>query len=1444
MAVIDPQSFLGEFVPSVYISRILLESSGETLFIDNPHIDSSKENLSLLEQKNKTGKSLKVTINLVVKEKITDDNVATWFDKNDVIKYIDIKLFQSTDSRLTELLSSGIDMLDLVDPSKTVQPDDLRYIYAAYVYETDDIDLLNQKLYKNSTFKKLTLNKGKNLSNSIDEFKSYTDDAGNQIYDITYTVSFIIPNEFPEHLAYFAVSSFNLEELSKDYKLKIDSSNLEESIRKISSDIVIENGDIVSRSFVFYDRNGQIWSGPTVQSENGNWYTGIDITESSKPLVRSIVNNFKVQDNRSFKKLSINIESLYNKFLNNNPTKILSNNTVPVKKENYFSDLMLARGNDGDSKFLFAINIDKLICEKSIYGNLIKTSRKLREEILNNSTIRNLTIYRKRIKQDGQNYNIFDKNEPVEYIVNSRDSLPKTFVTVNNQRASLRESFILTSNERQYLRYFTGIDKTMSDVTTGLYQYHVELEIEDGTIDYVQTQIELLSLAKVELQKYYEISVTPGVSRTKLEIQEPHIQHPVETPASKKYQAPYYDPISNQFTQEFEKLMNQKYPTTNLLLAPWISATSVYVSVLDIFTDFLDNVVQRQKYLKDLHTAVSPSTGNPQGIMIVINLIDNLINALSKSIGITTTITPRKFGNSSQKSASFSRSARETIKIVKIFNEIFDSEIAKDFAYDYLSLGEDDTLNDDGVKIINGDDFNERMAAENLKNFNSSDDSINVSFAQNNVLIDDSVERTSFTFITPTRIDTPKKSYVLSTVSRKNPKPISIKPNIQKAIEPRIPYQPLTKPQLPLPIETIFKKSPVKPKRERVVENINEAPENKENKLSEIKSQIIFSTVMGRSNMVPKKDEEQNKKPISSKKDLSVKQEVKNTLQTNDNYSKILSTHSSAVFEKDFIRKRSPPRILKKSFPKDIKKPDVKAPIIKDKIEKNVIKNITKNNPTKLLDILVKPVAATKGFEKKEIKKAGPPNPNRNKIIKPSIINVKSTELKATKDAGNRIIIEGLRRPITEQKFKKLPNHVKKIFVKNEKAPPAPIPSVPSKPSEEFDYSLLNKIEYLESFEVNEFEDIILNEPIWKELTKAIYKSKIGKELLCRMKKYDDPDVGIEKIQALDKPMYDEVFILIPETIDETLFEIKPIKVESKKVTEQIIKSVTDAIPGVKFMEVVQPEPRVPSSRRQRGERPRPPIKEQIIVQQPIAAAIVQENILQIRKEPIVVAPIKTITIPEIKIKDPIKVTESDRPTNINLLPPIKVPGLDMPKIPSTITIIQDNNIGEQLTKKFELNDRSSIVNAITNLPQNTLININNVDINVPIKAASEMVALQSQVTLVNTSLMSNNQISNKKITDQIKTDLKTTTATISQANINITPVKLSDPVKPPVTAAAASVQTQKPPVISTTTSIAPSRPPQISTSSPIGKPPKKPITVQSAVKPTTTISSVNKVKK
>ena len=101
---IDNKSFFDSILPNVYFKNISLESSGMEYQEINPHIDSEREpNVirdpktgklkresipAFLERKTKnSSKKLFVNIQLVIKEKLDDGLVSTWFENINFVKY-------------------------------------------------------------------------------------------------------------------------------------------------------------------------------------------------------------------------------------------------------------------------------------------------------------------------------------------------------------------------------------------------------------------------------------------------------------------------------------------------------------------------------------------------------------------------------------------------------------------------------------------------------------------------------------------------------------------------------------------------------------------------------------------------------------------------------------------------------------------------------------------------------------------------------------------------------------------------------------------------------------------------------------------------------------------------------------------------------------------------------------------------------------------------------------------------------------------------------------------------------------------------------------------------------------------------------------------------------------------------------------------------------------
>jgi hypothetical protein len=106
-------------------------------------------------------------------------------------------------------------------------------------------------------------------------------------------------------------------------------------------------------------------------------------------------------------------------------------------------------------------------------------------------------------------------------------------------------------------------------------------------------------------------------------------------------------------------------------------------------------------------------------------------------------------------------------------------------------------------------------------------------------------------------------------------------------------------------------------------------------------------------------------------------------------------------------------------------------------------------------------------------------------------------------------------------------------------------------------YNLINKVEILTGFKKTTDGMLLINEPVWKVLTKELFDSMAaGKNVLCRLTPYTNKDFGIETPQALDLPVYNKYFVLSPEKkiLDVPLFKIPTTKEEKMKERVKVVK--------------------------------------------------------------------------------------------------------------------------------------------------------------------------------------------------------------------------------------------------------------------------------------------------
>ena len=1175
MAAINQQNLLGELIPDVYIRKITLESSGTPLVESNPHIDHKRENLEIKEEE--SSDALIVTLDLLMKEKLNNDLIGTWFANQDLNKYLQIKVFQSVDPKVTALLSAGTDLLDLIDSSKNVSDDDLRMKLAASVFNVNSSEEVLERMMRRTTVSVVAANKqGTGVEPKITQHKETVDSDGNRVFDISFRQRFEVRTSKPEHLAYFAVTSLDLQALARDFDIDFDSIGLEAMNGKVVSDLVIDDYEIVNQSFSFLDVQGKIWAGSVHKLPNGQYRSGASETTDSFNLERFPVSNTKLQDFRDIKeiqRLTLDFSVVENSPLRRNTTKILMNNsTEPVRTPVYFSEMSLTRDKDGDSKFFFSIDFDKLVQENAVFGNLFaEASPRLKMLMLRNTQIRSMRVLRRRIKGNTSlnklgsphGLGVFDKNEPLELVAHSNEKSWKSFSSTKTSSGTLREVELVTEEEAPMVRHFTGMDLSMSEVTDGMYQYVVELEVDDATIEFLVSKTQELFKAKNVLSEYLAEASKLSMSKYIAETRDPHIEHPSEFAGTSGRTAGAFDIASNKFTQHFIDSQRAKYKGSRSKAAPWIAPVAVYADIFDMFTNAFKNRQERQKLIKSLHSYVSPDTGNPNGISTMIKLIDDLISTLERITKVTVTKSPRRTDGSTASTfqspvLNVGRTSRWTFKVEKSFDQVFDSNIVKGVGLDYLSKGEDETRNDDGLRTISNFDYGSRVKLETLKYFKTPEPNIDMSFGGEQFTEKDNIKETNYSFLSPSRVDFVKKSIILSDGGKT------------------------------LPGKTTGVK---KERKKRFVEHIDNGSVNKEDAAREICTSILYSN------------------SLSSPAEVSISKGVKNKNDASKNNGKAIKKTFDNFFSNQSSMVVEPVRISVESrgdFPslepeRKLPVPEIsfecqtesEAPIVSEDEEDIVFletfpvtmfysalsKNVAKKGTSNVKNIL-KP-----NFRKKE----GTISAKERKISSPiSTLNLRELKTVSTSGQPEAVkTIHGLNQIMTENNLKKLPNQLKAVFLQTasqnvvrsvkmrglssddavEKSKFAAINAI--------DYEMLVQVEYFAGFERNEYGEILIRKPIWKLLTDAANNRLIGKEILCRTLPYENTMIGILPNKGMTAGIYDEYFILKPKFKELKTDVFKPQIETGNIVTRSIIEDLNLNFPNVK---VVKTAPSVVAS--------------------------------------------------------------------------------------------------------------------------------------------------------------------------------------------------------------------------------------------------------------------------
>jgi hypothetical protein len=784
------EDLVGNILPTAYISKITLESySAPKRPGDNPHILDPE----LVEQSPPSTPpgQVKVILDLVINEVLIDNFITKWFGDDFLRKYAKVSVIQSRDARVSALLSSSknailaakqgyswVQGLPLNDDAEQIfEPmplDQIPAVFSEFV-ETKTIDLQFD---------------AEGISQSLVDKLKVKNQDGNSVVKINFKTFFNLQEEKPEHLSYFVVSTLDMEAVAQDYGLSLQfaANSVNNITGEVRSDTVFDRSQLINNTFAFFTKDGKSWPGPVRYSvQNDSWTTDPANNISPQPLIVKTFPNAKVQDFRNFsevEKLKIdlsfteNVPSLSNgSFLSGQETNFASKNDklIQEKRRNYFSDILLSRTPDGSTRFAFSFDILNLFRDQSRFAKLYDMSLSAGvKSALANSEIKQMKLLRRRITYDKKvnqlgtpttGEQVFDEETPPTvlglYSAEQNITGEPPVASFQNSSASMKSYKLTSKTDDVGMFYFTGQDLSISQVTDGIYQYGVEMQVEDAGMKYLYNLLRRLNNDIRYMNLYYQRSIQLGVSRfilpddgsTTISDTEPHINTSFATSFLLNNNDGNYNPLANRFTKKFKDMEINKYsPASD---APWIRPIKTYLTALNFLVP-AQTFVNIFELYNSMISVCHPCTGNPQGLLNVLGIISrfakNLDNLISPVQEQESDRRPTLNGTN-QSSIRGQGYISNIITVRKWFsNEEHDSNMEKNYGYDYLltptenSNLQPNVLPSDGqpgLVYVTKEAYAARAAFETKKYYNSANPDISDIFSG------DSVLTTNFSYFSP-----------------------------------------------------------------------------------------------------------------------------------------------------------------------------------------------------------------------------------------------------------------------------------------------------------------------------------------------------------------------------------------------------------------------------------------------------------------------------------------------------------------------------------------------------------------------------------------------------------------------------------------------------------------------------------------------------------------------
>ena len=467
---------------------------------------------------------------------------------------------------------------------------------------------------------------------------------------------------------------------------------------------VMNAGQVLVRD-VGYFLGDAFYTGPKVQLENGRWITGTTQNEDSEFLTVRNIPNIKVSD---FRDIDENIGAQ----LSLAPS--LSENEIETGAPTYFSDIRGTRDKEGNLRFMFTFDYKASYSDSSLYGKLFDDmSDRLQDRVLINSRINSLIVSRKRVDRGMQ-------NEGPEAVVMSGEPSGDRFRDTSAPFGAIKEEELNFQKGTLFLRTFSAADRKFKDINTGNYQYSADVKVEDGIYRFLTFQEEDIILSEKNLQVY---------------------RNELDDPKN-------YNKATDVYNEEFIIKLNERYEFQNL---PYIRAL---VSLSENIS-FLTGPLRRaevKKIINTLRFLLSPRTGNIEGIDKAIKMLKQLLETIEDAKRLVNADIASSSEDDPRGNLNYS--------IQQNFPTTFSASQSFKTGVSFLSPTEIVDLDGaEGLKTIEGLDFEARVEDESVKFFGSKDASFQINVGRRGITT--SAKASSFTYLTPTSVRLGDKTYII-----------------------------------------------------------------------------------------------------------------------------------------------------------------------------------------------------------------------------------------------------------------------------------------------------------------------------------------------------------------------------------------------------------------------------------------------------------------------------------------------------------------------------------------------------------------------------------------------------------------------------------------------------------------------------------------------------------